>query len=56
MLSTVKTTITRENLKSGIFLPENVVLLKEDPLDTDKCRKFYRPAVELLSKMHKEIT
>jgi hypothetical protein len=54
MLSIVKTTITREKLREGNFLPENMVLLKEEPLDSDKCRKFYHPAVELLSKMYKE--
>lgn len=54
MLGNVKTSITRDNLRKGCYVPNSILLLTEAPIDSRDRKRHYRPAVELLSKMYGE--
>jgi len=55
MISYLQTTITREKLKQRQYLPDKVMLLKEEPLNYEASKGYHNPAVNLLGKIYKEL-
>ncbi|NTU22482.1 hypothetical protein HPY28_19350 [Brevibacillus sp. HB1.2] len=55
MIQTHKATITRKNLKSGQYLSEKIIVIKEEGIDYDADSRYYSPAVSLLEKMFEEL-
>ncbi|MDC0765256.1 hypothetical protein POF51_31560 [Brevibacillus sp. AG] len=55
MIRSYKTTISRQNLKNGQYLPEKITIVREEPMDYDANRRYYVSAVALLSKMYDEL-
>lgn len=51
MLATIQSRITREDLKSGQYVPEKVQVLQLSPLDVESKKEYYKPAVVFLSSM-----
>ncbi|MED1876734.1 hypothetical protein [Brevibacillus borstelensis] len=55
MIQSCKATISRKNLKNGQYLPEKLTVVREEPTDYDADRRYYSPAVNLLSRMYQEL-
>lgn len=53
-IKTYKKSISRGNLKKGIYEPLAVSVVRETPLDEYGKERFYRPAVLLLDKIYSD--
>lgn len=49
-----QTRIHRQCLKENRYIPEEVIILSNSPLDSEKIRHYYLPVIELLKVMADE--